>query len=220
VAVDVRCQAARGRQLVPLLRKDARALLARLVLDRAELSILLTDDRQIQDLNRVYRCKDKPTDVLSFPQLDESPIYDAGLGGAADRSIGFSRCFFRENHGLKPIPLGCPPLPLGDIVISLETASRQAWALAQSRAERVRTLLIHGLLHLLGYDHERSPAEARRMSARERELAAGLDACGILKTAPRRALTRSTRATACDGAGRRGGEQERATRKHHTRLRS
>ena len=67
-----------------------------------------------------------------------------------------------------------PPLLLGDVVISIDTARRQAHALGVATAVRIRTLLIHGLLHLLGYDHERSPAEARRMFARERELAARL----------------------------------------------
>ncbi len=63
---------------------------------------------------------------------------------------------------------------LGDVVISLDTARRQARRIGVAPAARLRTLLVHGLLHLLGYDHERSPAEARRMFARERELAAAL----------------------------------------------
>jgi probable rRNA maturation factor len=67
-----------------------------------------------------------------------------------------------------------PPLALGDVVISVDTVRRQAHALGVTTAVRIRTLLIHGLLHLLGYDHERSPAEARRQFARERELAACL----------------------------------------------
>jgi ssRNA-specific RNase YbeY (16S rRNA maturation enzyme) len=56
----------------------------------------------------------------------------------------------------------------------VDTARRQARRLGVAPAARMRTLLVHGLLHLLGYDHERSPAEARRMFARERELAAAL----------------------------------------------
>jgi hypothetical protein len=63
-----------------------------------------------------------------------------------------------------------PPLALGDVVISLDTAQRQAHTLGVGLASRLRTLLIHGTLHLLGYDHERSTADARRMFAREREL--------------------------------------------------
>lgn len=59
---------------------------------------------------------------------------------------------------------------LGDVVISLDTAAREAAELGVPLAERVRALLVHGYLHLLGYDHEKSPSEARRMKAREEEL--------------------------------------------------
>lgn len=61
---------------------------------------------------------------------------------------------------------------LGDVVISLDTAARQARRTRRAVAEEVRTLLIHGMLHLLGYDHERSAAAARRMKAMERRLRA------------------------------------------------
>lgn len=63
---------------------------------------------------------------------------------------------------------------LGDVVISLDTAQRQAESRSHAVDEEVTTLLIHGVLHLLGYDHERSPAEARRMRRKERELGAAL----------------------------------------------
>jgi rRNA maturation RNase YbeY len=63
---------------------------------------------------------------------------------------------------------------LGDVVISLDTAARQAAARGASIADEVRVLLVHGLLHLLGYDHERSPAEARRMFRAQRELLGSL----------------------------------------------
>jgi len=62
------------------------------------------------------------------------------------------------------------PEVLGDVVISLDTAARQAAARGASLADEVRLLLVHGLLHLVGYDHERSPADARRMFRRQREL--------------------------------------------------
>jgi rRNA maturation RNase YbeY len=63
---------------------------------------------------------------------------------------------------------------LGDVVISVDTAARQADAKGLSLAGEVRVLLAHGVLHLLGYDHERSPAEARRMFAAQRRLVRGL----------------------------------------------
>ena len=66
------------------------------------------------------------------------------------------------------------PHVLGDVVISLDTAARQAAARGVAVAAEVRLLLTHGILHLLGYDHERSPADARSMFRRQRELLARL----------------------------------------------
>ncbi|HVN89593.1 MAG TPA: rRNA maturation RNase YbeY [Candidatus Binataceae bacterium] len=154
MGVDLRCDIKDGRPYVAAMRRDAKALLLLLGLKEAELSITLTGDPEIHQLNRDFRGKDKPTDVLSFPQIE-------------DDAVSRLATIKHEEDG--------PPLPLGDVVISLETASRQAIAMRIAPAERLRTLLIHGLLHLLGYDHERSLAEARRMFARERELAAQLD---------------------------------------------
>jgi rRNA maturation RNase YbeY len=71
-------------------------------------------------------------------------------------------------------PGGTPEGLLGDVVISVDTAKRQARALGWSLGAEADRLLIHGLLHLLGYDHERSSAEARRMQRRERVLASWL----------------------------------------------
>jgi probable rRNA maturation factor len=114
-----------------------------------ELSLLVVSDRAIRKLNREFRSKDEATDVLSFSQIEEpdAPAPDpwriANVEGA----------------------------PLGDVVISINTALRQATELGISPRSRLRTLLIHGFLHLIGYDHERSAADARRMFARERALA-------------------------------------------------
>jgi rRNA maturation RNase YbeY len=155
VRVDLRCDTAGGREFAATLRREAKSLLATLDLGAAELSIIITDDGAIRQLNRDFRGKGAPTDVLSFPQVDGA--FDGRL--PAHDSATEAR----------------PPLALGDIVISADTARRQAAVLRQPAADRLRTLLIHGLLHLLGYDHERSPSAARRMFARERELAASLD---------------------------------------------
>lgn len=97
-----------------------------------ELSLLLTDDAEIQALNRAYRDLDKATDVLSFPQ-DEDAVNESG------------------------------DTLLGDVVISVETAARQAEEHHLSFNEELILLAIHGILHLLGYDHERSPQDARIM---------------------------------------------------------
>jgi probable rRNA maturation factor len=118
-------------------RDLADRMLVALRLEDAELSILLVDDRQIQELNRLHRDKDKPTDVLSFP-LDEEPTE------------------------------GVPRL-LGDVVISLPTALRQARSRKRTLFPEVRFLLAHGVLHLLGFDHG-TPKEKRDMDARTRKL--------------------------------------------------
>ena len=74
---------------------------------------------------------------------------------------------FAQREGIARPPDGL----LGDVVISVDTARRQAAERGASPAHEAERLLVHGLLHLLGYDHERSAAEARRMQRRERALA-------------------------------------------------
>lgn len=120
-------------------REDARALLRHLGLGRAELSIVLCDDPFIHALNRQWRGKDAPTDVLSFPMEDDDV--------------------------------------LGDVVISIETAAREETP--------VRVLLVHGLLHLLGFDHETGEEDAAEMRAKENELLAALgdEAAGLVAKA-------------------------------------
>ena len=129
---------ARGRK-TPGLAKTARAILSLIGLDGAELSMLLTGDREIHDLNLRYRGKDKPTDVLSFPQDDTQPAEGA-------------------------------PRVLGDVVISVETTERQAVEKGHSFERELTILLIHGVLHLIGYDHERGAKDAAAMRAMEARL--------------------------------------------------
>jgi rRNA maturation RNase YbeY len=189
VAVALRCETGRARPYAARLRVDARRLMALVGVAACELSIVIADDVFVGALNREFRGKDRPTDVLSFSQLEEADQRRAALPRGADPAFAAAR----RRRGAPPAPLPSPlpvgllPPPtqagtllpaagtaLGDVVISLDTARRQARRLGVAPAARMRTLLVHGLLHLLGYDHERSPAEARRMFARERELAAAL----------------------------------------------
>ena len=138
--------AMRGRRVPALARRlsrRARRMLDVLGLGSAELSLVLVSDRVLHDLNRDWRGKDRPTDVLAFAQGEEGPA----------------------PHGL-----------LGDVVISVDTARRQAASLGHSLVIEADRLLVHGLLHLLGYDHERSPAEARRMQRKERAVLRAIDA--------------------------------------------
>jgi probable rRNA maturation factor len=121
----------------------ANQMLDQLGLGDAELSLLLTDDEGIRKLNWKHRRKNRPTDVLSF----------------------------RAVH-----PSGCSHAPqphlLGDIVISLDTAARQARARRRALAVELRLLLAHGLLHLVGFDHA-EPRQKRHMVAQTQHLIRG-----------------------------------------------
>lgn len=106
-----------------------------------ELSVSFVSDREIQEINRQFRQKDSPTDVLSFSQYEGEPM---------------------------PAPDGVQPL--GDLIVSVETAGRQSTAIGHSEEYELNRLLVHGLFHLLGYDHERSAEEERLMQEREDAL--------------------------------------------------
>lgn len=132
-------------------RKDLAAALSLLGQEEAELSILFVGSAKMKQLNRQYRGIPKETDVLSFPMEDAQ---------AATRH---------------PSPLALhasfrtPPL-LGDIAISIPRTVAQAKACDAPFPEELLRLLIHGLLHLLGYDHERSVYQKVRMEKKEREI--------------------------------------------------
>lgn len=121
-------------------RRIGNRMLAELGLSHAELSVLLTDDGTIRELNSRYRGKDRPTDVLAFPL---------------------------ETHGAAE-PTAMTRV-LGDVVISIDTAHRQSLSRKRPLLEEVRLLMAHGLLHLLGHDHA-TPAEKREMVALTRRL--------------------------------------------------
>ncbi|MBE6903398.1 MAG: rRNA maturation RNase YbeY [Ruminococcaceae bacterium] len=109
-----------------------------------EISITLTDDEQIHQYNKQFRNKDKATDVLSFPLSDQSE----GLKKNPDNN-----CYM-----------------LGDIVISIDTAARQAKENLQSLEREIAFLTIHSVLHLLGYDHETSEEDEKEMFSKQDEI--------------------------------------------------
>lgn len=113
-----------------------------------EVSIRLTDDAEVRALNRDYRQKDKPTNVLSFPMVQPDLI--DGLANSDDGEI-----------------------LLGDIVLARETCAREAVERAVSVQAHATHLIVHGTLHLLGYDHMRDD-EAEAMESVEREVMARL----------------------------------------------
>ena len=99
-----------------------------------EVSVLLTSNRQMRQLNRCFRGKDKPTDVISFPAVD-----------AVSHKIA------------------------GDLAISVDIAAANAKSFGHTTDEEVRVLILHGLLHLAGYDHEKDKGEMARKEERLRE---------------------------------------------------
>ncbi|MDR3375395.1 MAG: rRNA maturation RNase YbeY [Ancalomicrobiaceae bacterium] len=149
VSVDIAIEAeAWGEEeaLRPLVERTLAVAIAvgRFDLPRhVEVSLLLTDDARIQVLNRIWRQKDKPTNVLSFP---------SGL----EEEAGDDR-----------------PLLVGDIAIARETVVAEAAAEGNTLEAHLCHLLVHGFLHLLGYDHE-IDAEAEGMEALETEILAEL----------------------------------------------
>ena len=108
---------------------------------RLEASILFTSNAEVHELNRDWRDKDKPTNVLSFPMLERDELLALAPGG--------------------------PPVLLGDIALAQETCAREAAEKGASLEHHATHLVIHGLLHLAGLDHEISPQDAEEMEALE-----------------------------------------------------
>lgn len=123
-------------------RKDLAAAAEGLGLGECELSILFAGSAKVKSLNTAYRGIPKETDVLSFPM--DSPSRSATAAG----------------H----------PVILGDIIISIPKAAAQAREHGVTFQEELRRLLIHGLLHLAGYDHELNRYQKARMLKKEKEL--------------------------------------------------
>ncbi len=143
---------------------------------RGSVSVLLSDDRTLRRLNRDYRGKDKPTDVLSFPAVDFSaaaratkPSQKSEQANTAKRSAATRKSNIRQSS-TKPsasAQTSAAPIHAGDLALSLDTAARQARTLGHTLEIEVRILLLHGLLHLAGYDHE---TDHGAMAALEEEL--------------------------------------------------
>jgi probable rRNA maturation factor len=169
----------RNRQkLIPLdlreVRRAVRAILADLALPEAELSILFVDDAEIQELNQRHLRRDKPTNVIAFPMREGDrnvPREPRLVGGVKGHNM--KRNYLtgkpRPEAGELQFP-GPHPNLLGDVVISVETAQRQSSRFGLNEMEMILFLTIHGILHLLGYDHEKGAREARRMTKKQKEL--------------------------------------------------
>lgn len=110
-----------------------------------EVSIVLSDDENVRTLNRTYREKDRATNVLSFPALEEDQPQLEGM-----------------------------PFVLGDVIIAHGVAAREAEAEGKTLAQHLSHLIVHGMLHLLGFDHD-VEEDARTMEALEVDILASLD---------------------------------------------
>jgi probable rRNA maturation factor len=146
-SIDVVIESARWRHVPRAATVVRRAIGAAVPAParNAELSVILTSDRAIRTLNRRWRGRDKPTNVLSFP----APAQARG----------------RRPPGA--------PRHLGDIVLAYETVAREARAEGKPLDHHIAHLALHGFLHLLGYDHE-SHGQAEAMERRERRILARL----------------------------------------------
>lgn len=144
----------RNFQLAHHLRKCIRASLAlEKVHVPCEINVLITDDCGIQEINRLHRNLDKPTDVLSFPMFEFVPgEFPTDCCEYLDPETGY--------------------LPLGDMVISLERAKAQAEEFGHSLKRELGYLTVHSILHLLGYDHVDEAEMKKQMRAREEAILA------------------------------------------------
>lgn len=155
-----------------------RAMLDALAMKNSEVSIVLTGDAQMQKLNREFRKKNRPTDVLAFALREGEHTQHAGQ-------------------------------LLGDIVVSIPTARRQATAAGRPLGPELTMLLAHGLLHLLGWDHD-TPSKDRRMRRETDRLCAAADAAararGVRASSSKLSHKgKTTRRANADSAARRSG---------------
>ncbi|HLS91046.1 MAG TPA: rRNA maturation RNase YbeY [Limnochordia bacterium] len=163
IDVDIRCVLSdiSPGDVVDLITRVCRRALESEGWSAAEVSVVVTGDDEIRRLNREYRGIDAPTDVLSFPLLEE-----LGEELPPGSPPGPQHALWTAGEG------GAPAL--GDIVISLERAKAQAEEYGHSLQREIAFLTVHGLLHLLGYDHESEEPE-RVMRAKEEAILASLD---------------------------------------------
>jgi probable rRNA maturation factor len=124
----------------------AQSVAPELANPRLVTSLLFTSDARVHELNREWRQRDKPTNVLSFPMLERTDLIHLDSEGG---------------------PHEMPPVLLGDIALAHETCAREADAKGVALETHAAHLILHGLLHLAGHDHEISDDDSEKMEALE-----------------------------------------------------
>jgi probable rRNA maturation factor len=152
-----------------------------------EIDVSFVGDDEIAELNSSYRGKPRPTDVLSFSQREDDELVP-GMAGA--RMAGLDIAGLDHDGG----GAGSSPVMLGDIVISIETAQRQAWELKHDLLTEVTFLAVHGALHLCGYDHG-TASDRRTMWKWQEAIVASLATSGS-GSSTRGALTKGRKPAA------------------------
>lgn len=146
--IDIFCEGDITLPYYDLTRKYLKIIIKKtckyLDLKNEYISLILTDNNYIQELNNNYRKKNYPTDVISFPYKEDQDIK------------------FPGEKKLKE--------PLGDIYLSLEKALTQSEEYDVTFNNEVKRLIVHGILHLIGYDHELSEYEDKKMRQKEEEI--------------------------------------------------
>lgn len=152
MTLDITLEDPRWGELALVAQPAVAATLIHLGLDAeaCEVSVLGCDDAHIAELNAEFRGKSSPTNVLSWPAVELGALEDGGIPD-------------------QPQPDFMGDIPLGDIAISFDTCAREAEVANKPINDHVTHLIVHGTLHLLGYDHERD-ADATLMEALEVEI--------------------------------------------------
>jgi probable rRNA maturation factor len=148
----------KDRLSIPLIKRTVLTALRVLNVELpCEISILVTDERTIREINHEFRGIDKPTDVLSFPMQELTPMIALTIDGWESKEVDS----IDPETGL---------LPLGEIVISATRTQKQALQLGHSRDYETSYLTIHSVLHLLGYDHVNEAEDKRQIRDNEKKI--------------------------------------------------
>jgi probable rRNA maturation factor len=150
IAIEDPWPSGQWEELAERAAEAAQAVAPELANPRLSASLLFTSNAEIHALNRDWRQRDKPTNVLSFPMLERADLLELEADG--------------------------PPELLGDIALACETCAREAAEKGVPLEHHAAHLIVHGLLHLAGHDHEISTADAEAMEALETKA---LAICGI-----------------------------------------